>query len=48
MDLSAPTHLLGVDYDSLDDLIHNVQLHASTQGYAVCRLCTKNLLAQDY
>lgn len=41
MDLSPPTHLLGVRYDLLDDLIHNIQLHASTQGYAVCRLRTK-------
>lgn len=36
-------------YDSLDKLIRDIQLHASTQGYAVCRLRTKkNLFAQDY
>lgn len=37
MNLSAPTQLLGVLYDSLDTLIHNIQANASTQGYAVCR-----------
>ena len=41
MNLSAPTQLLGVRYDSLDNLIHDVQLYASTQGYAVCRLRIK-------
>lgn len=41
MNLSAPTQLLGVRYDSLDTLIHDIQAHASTQGYAVCRLRTK-------
>lgn len=41
MDLFAPTHLLGVGYDSLDDLIYNIQLYASTQGYTICCLCTK-------
>ena len=41
MNLSPPTHLLGTHYDSLDELIKNIQLHAGTQGYAVCRLRTK-------
>lgn len=41
MDLSASTQLLGVRYDSLDNLIHNIQIYAFTQGYAVCRLCIK-------
>lgn len=41
MDLSPFTHLSGVRYNSLDDLIHNIQLHASTQDYVVCCLCTK-------
>ena len=41
-DLSPPTMcLLGVRYDLLDDLIHNMQLYASTQGYTACHLCTK-------
>lgn len=43
MDLSAPIHLLGVRYDSLENLIRDIQLHASTQGYAVCRRIKKSL-----
>lgn len=41
MDLAPPIHLLSIRYNSLEDLIHNIQLYASTQGYAVCRLRTK-------
>ena len=41
MNLSPPTDLLGVHFDSLDELIIKIQLHAATQGYAVCRLRTK-------
>ena len=41
MNLSPPTHLLETHYNSLDELIKNIQLHASIQGYVVCRLCTK-------
>lgn len=48
MGLSAPPHLLGVRYDSLDNLIHNIQIYASTQRYAVCRLRTVNPLILGY
>lgn len=43
MELAPPTHLLTIRYNSLEDLINNIQLYASTQGYAVCRLRTKKL-----
>lgn len=43
MNLSPPTNLLNICYDSLDKLIKNVQLHTNIQGYAVCRFCTKKL-----
>lgn len=39
----APTHLLGVRYDSVNNLIHDILLYASTQGYAACRLRTKKI-----
>lgn len=41
IDLSTPKHLLGIGYDSLDDLIYNIQLHTSIQGYSICRFCIK-------
>lgn len=41
MNLSPPTHLLSIEYNTLDDLINAVQLHASSEGYAVTRLRTK-------
>lgn len=41
MNLSPPTHLLSIEYNTLNDLIHAIQLHASSEGYVVTRLCTK-------
>lgn len=41
MNLSPPTHVLSIEYNTLDDLINAVQLHVSSEGYAVTRLRTK-------
>lgn len=41
MNLSPPTHLLGIRYDTHKALINAVQSHARGQGYAVCCLRTK-------
>ena len=41
MNLSPLTHLLSIEYNTLDDLINAVQLYASSEGYVVTQLRTK-------
>lgn len=41
MNLSLPTHLLSIEYNTFDDLINVIQVHASSEEYAVIRLCIK-------
>ena len=50
MNLSAPMHTITrVCYDSLDDLIHNIQLYTSTQVYAVsCPSCVNCMSLHVY
>lgn len=43
MDFSILINQLNVEYDLLDNLIHNIQLHAFTQNYAICCFYIKKI-----
>lgn len=41
MNLFPSTHLVSIEYNILDNLINAIQLHASSERYAITQLCTK-------